>query len=588
MQSQRHGARAVLLIAMLAAAGPAQAQSTEAAPPPDDKPVAGEQVSTVGAAPLDPLTPPKVDEPPPQAPGTAGAAVSTATVPAQADAVVAEVRRRLQAAADRGGPAEKADLAALRAFYLEGNGRAQWTGTEGLSVRGQAVVAELRRASDFGLEPSAYEIVSLAAGAAPETAADAEIALGLAILKYARHARGGRTDPRSISNMIDWEVRPYEPRSVLMALAASEGPDAYLRQLHPQHEQFERLRQALLDVRAGGPKLAALGLKPGASIADTERRILVNMERWRWLPSYLGQFYVWDNVPEQMTRVVKEGRLVLTERIVVGKPSQQTPEFTAPMKFVIFHPSWGVPEGIKTNELAPMLKRAAARNTGFFFGETNAVSKALARHELVVMHNGRPVNPDSVNWSAVDVRQFQFTQPPSAKNVLGIVKFRFPNKFDVYMHDTQDRHLFSHGVRAYSHGCMRVQNPMRLAETILAHDKGWSADRVQGFVARGQTADITLDKQVPVYITYFTAAVDDAGHLKQFGDLYGRDARVASAIAGKAVAVASVAPPPVEKPEPGAASPQEAKREKKGNQPAKTAKPGGGGDFNPFERISAN
>ena len=298
-------------------------------------------------------------------------------------------------------------------------------------------------------------------------------------------------------------------------------------------------------------------------------------------------------MPEQVTRIMRDGKAVLTERIVVGKPDQQTPEFSAPMRYVIFHPSWGVPDGIKTNEIGPMLKRASARSssTGWLFGETEgAASRALKRHDLRVMQNGREINPDNVNWASVDVRQFQFTQPPSAKNVLGVVKFRFPNKFDVYMHDTSDRHLFAHSQRAYSHGCMRVQNPLRFAETILAYDKGWSAERVNGFVPRGQTADITLDKRVNVHITYFTAAVDETGKLRFFSDLYGRDGRVASALAGKSVAMASVAAPALS-PRPAAESGSVEAKRKSGpaNGSVKTAKEGPRGErFDPFSRISAN
>ena len=240
--------------------------------------------------------------------------------------------------------------------------------------------------------------------------------------------------------------------------------------------------------------------------AGNVQRIIVNMERWRWMPENLGAFYVWDSVPEQMTSVYDEGKQVLSEKIVVGKPSSPTPIFSADMQFVIFHPSWGVPPGMKAYELAPALRSAGG---GWFF--SSGASPVLEAHGLRVSRGGQPVNPNSINWSNVDIHSFDFTQPPGPTNVLGIVKFRFPNKHDVYMHDTPERHLFGGAMRAFSHGCMRVQNPVKLAEVLLAHDKGLSTEQVQEYVRRG--GEIKLTTPIPVHVTYFTAVVDDAGKL---------------------------------------------------------------------------
>ena len=143
----------------------------------------------------------------------------------------------------------------------------------------------------------------------------------------------------------------------MQAIAASSAADAYLRDLHPKHPQFERLRQALLAARAGKPSDATPPRRPGENI----QRLIVNMERWRWMPPDLGSFYVWDSVPEQMTTVFKDGKPMLTEKIVVGKPSSPTPIFSADMLFVIFHPSWGVPPGMKVHELLPQLKSGGRR-----------------------------------------------------------------------------------------------------------------------------------------------------------------------------------------------------------------------------------
>jgi L,D-transpeptidase YcbB len=311
-----------------------------------------------------------------------------------------------------------------------------------------------------------------------------------------------------------------------------------------------------------------------SSSAENVQRLIVNMERWRWMPDKLGTVYVWDSVPDQMTSVVQDGKVVLSEKIVVGKLANPTPIFSADMQFIIFHPSWGVPPGMKVNELWPQL-----RDTGGWLFGTSA-SSVLRGHGLQVSYAGRPVDPDSVNWSSTDIRNFDFTQPPGPTNVLGIVKFRFPNKHDVYMHDTPERHLFGGATRVFSHGCMRVQNPVRLAEVLLEHDKGWGTDKVQEYVRRG--GEIKLTTPIPVHITYFTAVVDDDGKVHYRPDVYGLDGRVASALEGRAVhlvAASTGAREPVAKGE-------QAGRAKKTPAAEKTAAPSS--SFRPFTGASGN
>jgi murein L,D-transpeptidase YcbB/YkuD len=204
------------------------------------------------------------------------------------------------------------------------------------------------------------------------------------------------------------------------------------------------------------------------------------------------------------------------------------------MQFIIFHPEWGVPDSIKMNEIAPKLMRYSGGDS-FFFGGGGS-SQVLERLGMRVSINGHEVDPDSVDWSSVDIRRFQFIQASGGRNVLGVVKFRFPNKHDVYMHDTPDKELFSKSVRAYSHGCMRTQNPVHLAEVLLAHDKGWSAQYVRELVEQGGGPnEIKLTNPIPVYVTYFTADVDEAGKVRYLPDLYGTDNIIISALKGKPV-----------------------------------------------------
>jgi L,D-transpeptidase YcbB len=445
------------------------------------------------------------------------------------------------------------------------------------------------------------------------------------VLKYARYARGGRFDPSQLSRNFDQKPTLRDPKAVMDAVAATETPGNYLRDLHPKHVQFERLRQALLKARGAGsrpeekaetivrvpdgptlklgtkhPNVALLrqrlklaaqpgeedvfdrqvqdavkefqknnGIQPSGTLtsrtraamngADAPRpafgsdvqRIVVNMERWRWMPEDLGTFYVWDNVPEFQSRVVKAGQTIHQTRIIVGKPETQTTLFSANMRYVVFGPEWGVPDSIKVKEILPYLRPTSDGGGLFGWGGGGTDTRVLQRHNLKVSYNGKPVDASQVDWQQVDIRRFTFIQPSGPTNVLGGIKFRFPNKHDIYMHDTPQRELFEKTVRAYSHGCIRVQNPGRFAEILLEEDKGWSAAHVRGLLAKGGNNEVTLTKQIPVHITYFTVMVGDDGRLQSFGDLYGHDNRIASAMAGR--------PLPLEAPSITAASPKDSK-----------------------------
>ena len=566
----------------------------------------------------DPLTPPEQDSTPspaPEAPAEKPAEVAQAPVP-EPDPIATQILARLSNA---GGRAEsREDAAGLAAYYNGQKGQPIWTSKDGFNSNASKVIKEIRSADEWGLDASAFQVpANPGAKATPQALADAEIKLSLVVLKYARHARGGRLDPPSLSEVIDRRPHLYDPKSVLRAMAAAESPDAYMRNLHPKHEQFKRLRQALLSLSRGGggggggsalripagpnfrpgdndPQIAVIRKRLGAgtdgrrdtvydnalleavnqyqrehgvrptgiidrnfraslnelaprepaprstgSMDEKKLRILINMERWRWMPDDLGSFYVWDSVPEQVTRVFDRGKLVLMERIVVGRPATPTPTFTANMQFVTFNPEWAVPEGIKVNEIAPKLQQGGGRD---FFGGygRGGSSQALERMGgLRVVYNGREIDPDSVDWSNVDIRRFQFIQGPGERNVLGVVKFRFPNKHDVYMHDTPDRHLFNQTPRTFSHGCMRTENPLHLAEVILGHDKGMSPGQIREMVQSGVTNEIKLNSAIPVHVAYFTAEVDEQGQVHTFPDVYGVDSRIASALRGQAVHFAS-------------------------------------------------
>jgi L,D-transpeptidase YcbB len=557
----------------LATASPLCAQTTAEAEPPVALPEAQERTPEVAA-------PPK----------------------AEVDPLLALIRQKL--AEPPRGFLDRADRPSLVTFYTDRTAPV-WVTKEGLTPAARAAMAEIAKADNWGLNARDFELPQLGAGEpAPASLADAEIRLGLAVLKYARYARGGRLDPRQISRYIDQGPTLLEPKVVLAGIAASDAPDTYLQSLHPKHPQFQLLRQALLKARAGtarpqagpepqvrlpdGPQLkpgvdhphvallrrrfnapiveggrdtyydpalqrlvaafqrenkingdgvvgrstrTALNGEPKPALAGSEvERLVLNMERWRWMPETLGQFHVWDNVPEFMTRVQKGGQVIHSAKIIVGKPETQTVMFSANMRYVVFHPEWGVPDSIKVKELLPYLRPSSG---GFFNLFGGADTRVLEKHNLKVSFNGRPVDASSVDWNNVDIKRYTCIQPAGTTNVLGVVKFRFPNKHDIYMHDTPQRELFEKQVRTFSHGCIRVHNPGRLAEVLLEEDKGWSNAYVRGLLAQGNNNEVTLDKQIPVHVTYFTAVADEHGTVHHLGDVYGHDNRLAAALAGR-------------------------------------------------------
>jgi murein L,D-transpeptidase YcbB/YkuD len=598
---------AMLLGLAVTGAVPAWAQTTTEAA--TQKPAAAaEQPATPATTP--PATPASETAAPAPAPAPTPA-VAEPPPPPPVDPLLAEIRRQL--AEPPRGNVERADRAALTTYYAASEAPFLWVAKDGFTPRARHAMAEIAKADDWGLAASAFELPQLPQGEASAAAlAAAEIKLGLAVLKYARHARGGRLDPAALSKHLDMKPTLREPKAVLDAVAATDTPGDYLRALHPRHQQFQRLRQALLRARGGGsaarpsepasadptavrlpdgpqlklgsehPHVALLRQRLGVpasrgaeKIFDLElqdalktfqgrnniqtsglltprtrsalnagvpsdkpqarpvlagseaQRLIANMERWRWMPEELGETHIWDNIPEFIARVYKKGQVIHTAKIIVGKPNTPTAVFSSPMKFLVFHPEWGVPDSIKLKEIAPYLSGGGGF---FFFGNDTSI---LTRQRMRVVYNGRPVDPSSVNWGSVDVRRFSFIQSPGPHNVLGVVKFMFPNRHDIYMHDTPQRELFEQQVRLFSHGCIRVHNPGRLAELLLAEDKGWPAEQVRGLLAQGNNNEVQLQRQIPVHVSYFTAVAGEDGHVNYFSDVYGHDNRVLAALGGR-------------------------------------------------------
>jgi L,D-transpeptidase YcbB len=284
-----------------------------------------------------------------------------------------------------------------------------------------------------------------------------------------------------------------------------------------------------------GTRRVLNGEQQRSSSPSKTRLILLNMERWRWLPNDLGSFYVTVNIPEFTLRVMEEGKTAFTTRVVVGKPDKQTPIFSNEMQEIVFNPYWNVPNSIKMEELLPSIRGGG----DWFFGGGGGGwdTSVFARNGLRVALGTKEVDPSMLDWNRIDIRSLNVYQPPGPDNVLGTVKFLFPNKHDVYMHDTTQKNLFAKTVRAESHGCMRVQNPDQLATMLLNKDQGWTAQKVASAIDSGaEDQHVGLKQKIPVYITYFTLKVNDDGSFTTYNDIYGHDARMASALLGEPMA----------------------------------------------------
>jgi murein L,D-transpeptidase YcbB/YkuD len=489
-------------------------------------------------------------------------------------------------------PAEthQKDRDALWMFYAARN-EPVWVERTGWTPQARNLIEEIRRADDWGLDASAFEIPDMPAAEmnqrplSDHELVEAETALSLAALKYARYARGGRIeDPtKQLSSYLDRKPQVRPPYLVISSLAAADEPDIFLRKLNPQHAQFEQLRQKYLALRDGhdvaqaeipsrGPTLsegathadvalvrqrlgvapsgeqgatlydekllAAVkafqekrGLRPDGIIGTQTRRafndgskvsipaLLANMEQWRWMPADMGEAYVWVNIPEYTVRVVKDGDLVHSERVIIGETETQTPIFSQDMERIYFHPRWNVPLSIKVKQVYPSL----ARGGGYFY-----------KQGFKLVRNGREIRPGSVNWSKADIRNYDVYQPSGRYNVLGLMKFTFPNKHAVYLHDTQTKNLFSASQPTFSHGCVRVRNPLALAQTLLAIDKEWSPEHVEEILdGKPDEVAVHLDKHIPVHLTYFTAQVDENGDVTTSKDVYGHEKRITQALNGQ-------------------------------------------------------
>lgn len=419
----------------------------------------------------------------------------------------------------------------------------------------------------------------------PALIAPLDLRLTAAFLEYASDLADGVTDRPDRDPM--WRVRPrrVDLRPALDAAINGGNIEDILEGLGPTAPEYRRLSEAharyrVTEAAGGWPKLPErLALKPGqrssalallarrlaiggdmdASVADHPpatydanlqlavrrfavrhgfretarltpeivaamnvpvaqriRQIELNMERWRWFPRDLGDTHIRVNVPEYRLDVWEHGRIVLSMNVIVGATDKPTPIFSDRMTAIVFSPYWNVPSTIAAGETVPALM---------------SDPEYLARNSLeVVSASGQVVDPASIDWSRVDPGNpetfpYRFRQKPGTTNSLGLVKFMFPNDFDVYLHDTPSAELFKQGYRALSHGCVRIEQPVALAEYLLNGVPSWDGPRITKAMHAGLEETVKLPGPVPVHLMYWTARVDDRGTIWFFDDIYEHDSR---------------------------------------------------------------
>ena len=557
-------------------ASDAATPASETSPPAATTPTTDTDAAPVAASPtVEPSTPATETA----TPAVTTPAVEPASTPVVANtlpgmpidqAIVAEIAKVVASAT---GDARRRADAVAKVYEARGN-QPLWVEGDHYSDKSRATIARLADAVEDGLNPIDYALPEADLTAATtELVANADLRVSMAVATFAEQASGGRVAPRSISKDITRTPERIPAGKALATVADAADPAAALEGFNPPTEGFKRLKAMLAEVRAAKdkaepapePVALAKSLKPGMSddgvpglrkrldlaapiegidptlyddalVAavesfqkenglaadgvvgartlavlngahrDVEGEIIANMEMWRWMPRDLSQDYVFVNIPEFKVRVVRHGQLVHEARVVVGKTANQTPIFSGEMQYLVVNPYWHIPESIKVKEMLPAIQADPA---GYF-----------ARHGYEVTWDGQLIDPTRIIWDENAVKAVGIRQVPGEANALGNIKFMFPNKHAVYLHDTPLRSLFNRDVRAFSHGCVRVDDPMSFADAVLQGDPQWTVPKLQAMFG-GDERRVDIATHLKVHLAYFTAFVDDGGKLQLRDDIYG-------------------------------------------------------------------
>ena len=490
---------------------------------------------------------------------TPAAVAPAAATPVVADSAVGDRLRELT-----GG--KKKDRNGVEAFYSARNFAPLWVSDGAANERAKAAIAYLAGVAADGLNPADYPTPEFKAGMSADALADAELKLTNSVLTFAHHAQVGQVHYTRVSADILYPLIAPEPHEVLEKVSTASNVAAALDSFNPQIPEYKALKQKLAEARGqtedtrpapipSGPVLKFIKKQPmhdarvpqlrerlsvagdksdttySKELADAVAKfqkahdlnasgvlgpetltaingprrehtvdiIIANMERLRWLPRDLGKNHVIVNIPDYTLTLFHNGKVYWKTKIVVGKPDKPTPMLTADMKFITVNPTWNVPPSIIENEYLPALQQDP---------------QALDRIGLKLTQDADGT--------------LHVSQPPGDRNALGRIRFNFPNKFLVYQHDTPDKYLFAKDKRAFSHGCMRVENPLMYGEKLLSlelPEDHYTTAKLQGMFG-GSEININFPAPIPVHITYQTAFVDEDGKLQIRDDVYGRDRQV--------------------------------------------------------------
>lgn len=485
----------------------------------------------------------------------------------------------------------------VAAFYRETGFEPLWTGPGEVDRERRAqLMHAIRSVADHGLPAARYDADALmrmlADVRSPRDRGKAEIAMTQAFLKYARDIQTGMLVPNRIDSTMVREVDYRDRKSYLTGLKAAK-PAAYFRSLPPRSMEYNALikekvaMEKLMRSGGWGPQVPAASLEPGdqgaavialrnrliamkylprtnvpvydadveAAVREFQRdhglnedgvagsatmqqinvsvekrlqSVLVAMERERWFNTDRGKRHVLVNIPDFTAKIIDDGKITFETRSVVGArhDNRATPEFSDVMEHMVVNPSWYVPRSIATNEYLPALKR----------------NPYAVRHIEITDSRGRPVNRGAVNFAAYTARTFPFAmrQPPSRSNALGLVKFMFPNKHNIYLHDTPAKSLFARDVRAFSHGCVRLAQPFDFAYELLSRQEKDPKAYFHSVLNTGRETKVVLAEPIPVHLIYRTAVTNARGHTEYRADVYGRDARIWDALSRAGVVLGGV------------------------------------------------
>jgi murein L,D-transpeptidase YcbB/YkuD len=508
--------------------------------------------------------------------------IVTSVVPAPAQAQAFSALRQAIAEAS-------ASDARLAEFYRTRDFEPIWTVTEAADRRA-ALLHALDQSAAHGLPGSRYdpEVLRAAFRSAtnPYMRGQADVLASRMFLQYAQDVHSGMLNPDEIVEDIVHTLPRRDPVELFTEFLDS-NPRAFMATLPPQHPEYTRLMRARLELQqlaqngGYGPRVQAGSLSPGvegnavvalrnrlmamgyldrsatatydarlqqavmafqvangieadgvagpATIAAVNRSVddhlgelTVAMERQRWLNFERGDRHVMVNITDFHVHVIDHGEITFTTRSVVGArdPDRRTPEFSDVMEHMVINPSWYVPRSIARRSYIPRILAGGGTY-------------------LEMSQGGRVVNPASVDMSRYSVTNFPFDlrQPPGPRNALGLVKFMFPNQWNIYLHDTPEDHLFGYDVRTYSSGCVRLAEPFEFAYHILAAQESDPESYFQSVLNSGQETYVYLDTEIPVHITYWTAWVTPDGALNFRDDVYGRNALLLRAIEAAGVEI---------------------------------------------------